>query len=99
MYAAAQKAAEAIDYRGAGTVEFLVRRRTPSRFWFLEMNTRLQVEHPVTELVWGVDLVAMQLGFRDGASTASSASRAGTRSRCGCTPRTRPPTTSRSPGC
>ncbi len=62
MYAAAQKAAEAIDYRGAGTVEFLVDARDPSRFWFLEMNTRLQVEHPVTELVWGVDLVAMQLG-------------------------------------
>jgi propionyl-CoA carboxylase alpha chain len=62
MLAAAEKAAQAIDYRGAGTVEFLVDAEDPSRFWFLEMNTRLQVEHPVTELVWGVDLVAMQLG-------------------------------------
>ena len=62
MLAAAEKAAGAIDYRGAGTVEFLVDAEDPSRFWFLEMNTRLQVEHPVTELVWGVDLVAMQLG-------------------------------------
>ena len=62
MFAAAEKAAQAIDYCGAGTVEFLVDAEDPSRFWFLEMNTRLQVEHPVTELVWGVDLVAMQLG-------------------------------------
>jgi propionyl-CoA carboxylase alpha chain len=62
LFAAAEKAAQAIDYRGAGTVEFLVDAEDPSRFWFLEMNTRLQVEHPVTELVWGVDLVAMQLG-------------------------------------
>ena len=62
MFAAAEKAAGAIDYQGAGTVEFLVDAVDPRRFWFLEMNTRLQVEHPVTELVWGVDLVAMQLG-------------------------------------
>ena len=62
MFAAAEKVAGAIDYQGAGTVEFLVDAVDPRRFWFLEMNTRLQVEHPVTELVWGVDLVAMQLG-------------------------------------
>jgi propionyl-CoA carboxylase alpha chain len=62
MFAAAEKAAGAIDYQGAGTVEFLVDAADPRRFWFLEMNTRLQVEHPVTELAWGVDLVAMQLG-------------------------------------
>ena len=61
LHDAGRRVAEAIDYRGAGTVEFLVDAREPRRFWFLEMNTRLQVEHPVTELVWDTDLVELQL--------------------------------------
>ena len=59
MMAAAVSAAKAVSYRGVGTVEFLL--DTDRRFYFMEMNTRLQVEHPVTEMVTGMDLVKWQI--------------------------------------
>ncbi|MCT6818290.1 MAG: acetyl-CoA carboxylase biotin carboxylase subunit, partial [Lysinibacillus fusiformis] len=65
MGAAAVKAAQACDYEGAGTIEFIYDYQE-DKFYFMEMNTRIQVEHPVTEMISGVDLVQQQLKIASG---------------------------------
>lgn len=71
LCASAQRLAEYVAYRGAGTVEYLYD-EAEGRFWFIEMNTRIQVEHPVSEMITGVDIVAEQLRVAGGAPLSFS---------------------------
>ncbi|MEZ0480453.1 acetyl-CoA carboxylase biotin carboxylase subunit [Planococcus sp. SSTMD024] len=69
MGEAAVKAAQAVNYRGAGTVEFIFDVEN-QKFYFMEMNTRIQVEHPVTEMITGIDLIQQQLKVASGETLA-----------------------------
>ena len=97
MCEAAVRLAKAAGYVNAGTCEFLV--DADNNFYFIEVNARIQVEHPVTELVTGIDLVKQQIRDRRRRAAAVHAGRdrhrAATRSSAGSTPRT--PTTTSAP--
>ena len=67
------KISKAINYRGAGTVEFIL--DEDGKYYFLEMNTRLQVEHPITEMITGVDLVRLQIEVAQGQELNNSTRR------------------------